>query len=127
LIHAETHSGALLDWSYAVKAGQTIKAICPDQKTFYPPEVLEKKPATFGTDLYMATKTFCAVISGDPTGQKLPALPRNILGLMRACWMANVHRSQDVFELFEDFRNALQDNFGKPRFRPFAMPPSVAA
>jgi serine/threonine protein kinase len=127
LIHAETHSGALLDWSYAVQAGQKIKAICPDQKTLYPHEVLDKKPATFGTDLYMAAKTFCALVSGDPTGQVVPALPRNILGLMRACWLSNVHRSQDVFELFADFKIALEDNFGKPKFRPFAMPPLVAA
>lgn len=127
LIHVETHGGALLDWSYAVKNGECIKAIIPEKKAFYPSEVFEKKPATFGTDLYMAAKTFCALLSGDSTGQQLPMLPRNVMGLMRACWLSGPHRTQDVFELFEDFKKALEDNFGKPKFRHFVMPPPVAA
>lgn len=127
MIHAETHSGALLDWSYAVKKGEKLKALSPNFKSFYPGEVFDKLPVSFGTDLYMAAKTFCALLSGDQTGTVIPAMPRNVLGLMRACWLSQPHRTQDVFELFEDFKNALQDNFGKPRFRPFSMPSAVAA
>jgi serine/threonine protein kinase len=128
MIHPPSHNGVLIDWSYCVPVGGTVKAISPGWKTFYPDEIMEKRPVTYGTDLYMAANVFVALVGGDWVNRKLPAkLPKAIAGLIRACWLGQRHRSNDVFELFEDFRKALQDTFGKPKFRPFTMPVAKAA
>lgn len=124
LIHPPSHNGVLIDWSYCVKQGEVVKAISPKWKEYYPAEVFEKKPVSYGTDLYMAACVFTKLVGGELGDNKaLPAtIPRPIQGLMRACWLWPHHRTQDVFELFEDFKRALEDIFGKPTFRPFAMP-----
>jgi serine/threonine protein kinase len=128
LIHPPSHNGVLIDWSYCVPKSGTVKAICPGWKSFYPDEILEKRPVNFGTDLYMAANIFTALVGGDWVNRKLPAkLPKTIQGLIRACWLGQRHRSSDVFELFEDFKRALEDTFGKPKFRQFNMPVSRAA
>jgi serine/threonine protein kinase len=128
LIHPPSHNGVLIDWSYCVGKAGTVKAISPGWKSFYPSEILEKRPVSFGTDLYMAANVFTALVGGDWVNRTLPkALPKPIQGLIRACWLGQRHRSSDAFELFEDFRKALQDAFGKPKFRHFVMPVSAAA
>jgi serine/threonine protein kinase len=128
MIHPASHNGVLIDWSYSVAKAGTVKAISPGWKTFYPDEILDKRPATFGTDLFMAANVFTMLIGGDYVNRTFPAtLPKPIQGLMRACWLGQRHRSSDAFELFEDFRKALQDTFGKPKFRPFVMPVAAAA
>jgi serine/threonine protein kinase len=128
MIHPATHSGVLIDWSYCVPNAGTVKAISPGWKTFYPAEILEKRPVSFGTDLYMAANVFVMLVGGDWVNHAIPkTLPKPIQGLIRACWLTQRHRSSDVFELFEDFRKALQDTFGKPKFRQFVMPVAAAA
>jgi hypothetical protein len=128
MIHGPSHNGVLIDWSYCVAKSGTVKAISPAWKSFYPEEILEKKPVNFGTDLYMAANVFTALVGGDVASRKLPpAIPKAIQGLMRACWLGQRHRSSDVFDLFEDFKRALEDTFGKPKFRPFTMPATAAA
>ncbi len=118
----DEHNGILIDWSYSVKKGQNIKAIVPARKNFYPTEVFEKKPASFGTDLYMASMCLLALLGGDVSARKLPiSVPRPISGLIRACQLAPGHRSQDVFELFEDFGATLKALYGPPKFRRFAV------
>jgi serine/threonine protein kinase len=128
MIHPASHNGVLIDWSYCVANAGTVKAISPGWKTYYPDEILEKRPVNFGTDLFMAANVFTALVGGDLANRTLPkTLPKPIQGLIRACWLGQRHRSSDVFELFEDFRKALQDTFGKPKFRPFVMPVAAAA
>jgi serine/threonine protein kinase len=128
LIHPPSHNGVLIDWSYCVPNAGMVKAISPGWKPFYPSEVLEKRPATPGTDLYMAANVFTMLVGGDYVNRTFPkTLPKSVQGLMRACWLNQNYRSSDAFELFEDFSKALQDTFGKPKFRPFVMPVSAAA
>lgn len=114
MIRPSDHNGVLIDWSYSVVNGQPLKAICANSFAVYPPEIWNKSPTTFGTDLYMAALLFRSLVANP--------LPRKILGLMEACVLGSKHRTTDVFELFHDFNSALRDTFGKPKFRPFVMP-----
>lgn len=128
MIHGPSHNGVLIGWSYAVPNAGTVKAISPGWKSYYPTEILEKRPVSPGTDLYMAANLFTHLIGGDWVNRTFPkTLPKPIQGLLRACWLSQRHRLGDAFELFEDFRRALQDIYGKPKFRPFNMPVAKAA
>lgn len=115
MIRPSDHNGVLIDWSHSVVNGQPLKSICANSEHLYPPEVWDKSPTTFGTDLFMAARLMHKLV---PT----PTLGRKIEGLIRACLLGPKHRTSDVFELFTDFNSALQDTFGKPKFRPFVMP-----
>lgn len=115
---SEEHNGVLIDWSYSVNSGSPLKAVVPSRKHFYPKEVLDKKPATFGSDLYMAAKCLEALLGN-------LAVDRKIKGLMSACWLAGKHRTQDVWELYSDFNDALRELFGPRKFRRFTMPKPV--
>lgn len=127
MIHPASHNGVLIDWSYCVASEGTVKAVSPMWTTYYPDEVLEKRRVSPGTDLFMAANLFVHLVGGDWVGRKLPAkIPKPIQGLIRACWLSQRHRSSDAFELFEDFRRALQDIYGKPKFRPFPWPVAAA-
>jgi hypothetical protein len=119
------HDGILIDWSYAVRRGEKIKAICPTEKDFYPPEVFAKKPADYGVDIYMAAKVMIRLLGGTiiKDGATMPdTVPRPIKGLLKACLLAAGHRPKDVWDIFEDFEKTLKQLYGPRKFRPFAMP-----
>jgi len=123
LVFPKTHNGILLDWSYAVKPGVFIRAISPGRREFYPPEVFAKKPAQFGTDLYMAAMCLLHLIGGKTAFRTFPGtIHASVRGLLRSCWLGQAHRPQDVWQLFEDFGGLLKALYGPKKFRHFAMP-----
>ncbi len=117
LIFPKDHNAILLDWSYAVKPGIPIKAISPGRRTFYPPEIFLKKPATFSVDLYMAAFCLFFLVGGDKA-----AIPTPIRGLLRSCWLGVAHRPGNAWELFEEFGKLLKALYGPKKFRHFVMP-----
>lgn len=117
LIRPDDHFGALVDWSYAVKTGETARAISPKWKSLYPPEVLQGEALTPATDLYMAAKCICYV-----TGERALEV-KPIASLLRTCLFPAARlRVQDALELAESFRDLLKALYGKPKFHPFTMP-----
>lgn len=125
LIEPATHLGMFVDYCYSLKAGDTIKAIANDKwRAFYPPEVFEKKPAGYGTDVFMAASCMIYLLGGDVIRGNLPAaVPRPIAGLLRACRMHHVsRRSDDIFELHKEFNEVLKALYGPKKFREFKMP-----
>lgn len=119
------HDGVLIEWSYAVKKGEKLKAICPAEKDYYPAEVFAKKPADFGVDIYMAAKVMIRLLGGKivKDGATIPEkVPHQVKGILKACLLAAGHRPKDVWEVFEDFEKALIAKYGPRTFRPFAMP-----
>ena len=120
-LHPDTHGGQLLDWSYAVKNGEMLKAIPMAWRSYYPPEVVrpdkpKRQPATFGTDLYMLAKSIWSVTDCGAT------LPKQYAGLFRACLLGPGHRSDDVFELFKELQDVLSALYGPKKFREFKLP-----
>lgn len=112
----DTHNGILIDFSYSVKRGETIKAISPKWKTFYPPEVLNKKEASRGTDVYMAA--FCLkYLLGKQN------IPKSVDGFVKACMIENVNRRpKEAFDLYNEFAELLKPIFGPPKFHAFVLP-----
>lgn len=120
-LHPKDHGGQLLDWSYAVKPGQMVKAIAPRWRAFYPPELInpdkaKRLPADFGTDLYMLAK--CVWFVTDAGAR----LPRPYAGLFRACLLGPKHRPTNVFEFFKEFQDVLSGLYGPKKFRVFELP-----
>jgi hypothetical protein len=66
LVFPKLHGLILLDWCNSTKINGKVKAINPVDKKFYPPEVLEKKPVTPVSDIYMAGKTMLYMLGKQP-------------------------------------------------------------
>jgi len=65
------HDGILIDWSYAVKKGEKLKAICPAERDYYPEEVFAKKPAHPSMDIYMAALCMVRLLGGKVVGKRV--------------------------------------------------------
>lgn len=115
MVYPKSHDGMLVDWSYSVKVGGTIKAIVPQWKLFYPSEVTAKQPADFSTDIYMAARCALYLVGTQP-------LPRLLKGLLNACLLGRAHRSRDVYELYKEYQEVLTALYGPKKFRVFEMP-----
>jgi hypothetical protein len=126
----DDHNGVLIDWCYSVKVGSThdtIKAASPAYlKTHYPPEILAKRPAKVGTDIYMAARVLMDLLGCKMAGPKFvapPAVPREMVGLMRACLFESLRtRTSSTWELHDDFSDILKKLYGPRKFRAFQMP-----
>ena len=119
----KAHNGVLIDWSYATKAGGTLRAISPAFKHFYPAEVLAKAPAKPSIDVYMAAMCFIELLGGTPKTQSIPdGTHRLIKGFIRSCLLSATNRPRDGWSAFSDFEEAIKKSFGKRIFRPFTMP-----
>lgn len=118
MLHLPTHNGVLIDWSYAVKEGQTAKAVTPEMQDYMPSEILAKKPLSFGTDLFMAAKILLRLVGGE---NELPKHPPSVRGLFRACLLSQNVRLNDVNEVYEDFSKLLNALYGPRKFRTFKL------
>lgn len=118
LLNPDTHNGILIDWCYSVKNGSVMKAIDGSHKSLYPNTVLNKKPATPATDVYMA-----AMLLDRMCGFPGISFPRAFNNLIGACLLPSAHRIQTAHELAEAFRELLEKLYGKPKFRKFVWPP----
>jgi len=120
---SRNHGVKLVDWCYSVKAGDKIRAISPAYRDFYPPEVFAKKPATFGTDIYMAAKTIIYVLGGDVTTNITPDhVPDYFENFLRGCMLANrAARPHHAAELHDEFKQHLRRHYGPKRYMHFGM------
>ncbi|MBK9940211.1 MAG: molecular chaperone DnaJ [Kouleothrix sp.] len=128
LVRPADHNGMLVGWCASVPAGEPLRLRSPAYAGDYPPEVAARRPATPATDLYLAAACMVRLLGGDPSGPTLPPrVPRPIADLLRACLIQSPQRRPyDAWQLFDDFRELLGQLYGRPRFRPFAMPAGPA-
>ncbi|NJN16338.1 MAG: molecular chaperone DnaJ [Oscillochloris sp.] len=123
LIQPADHNGILIDWCYSVACGAPLRAISPAQRADYPPEVFARQPATPATDLYMAARCFLRLLGAQGEQPQAPAhLPPPLRALIDTCLIVAPHRrADDAWQLFDDFRAALQLCYGPPAFRAFPI------
>jgi serine/threonine protein kinase len=125
LIHPEQHGIVLLDWKYAVEKGQKIRAIPKSHRPFYPPEVIAKEPALFGTDIFMAMRLMAFVMGGNLHGHLPESVPKRIRLFLNGSAFKNVKkRPQDAHGLLAEFDELIESMWGPRRFRPFTMNPN---
>lgn len=122
--HPNCHDGVLIDWSYAVVSNGSaiVKAVSPKFLEFYPPELLKKKPADARMDIYMAAKCMIALLGGTVPSDLPKTVPREVIGLLKACMLPQGYRPESVFELYKEFGAVLTKLYGKRKYRPFSMP-----
>lgn len=120
ILHFDDHGAKLLDWSYAVKIGEPVRAISVANKAFYAPEILKKRPTSPATDIYMAARIASELLSK----QFVRSLEeQKVAAFLNGCMLASpISRPDDAWDLHDDFGALLQKLCGKPAFRPFAMP-----
>lgn len=118
------HGGKLLGWPYAVKIGGIVKAISPGSESFYPPEILKKKPLIPAADIYMAAKCIIYVLGGDVRDDAMPSrIPRYFGNFLKGCLMANpAYRPTDAWALHEELKSHMAKHYGPKKYVPFNMP-----
>lgn len=117
-IHDENHVACLLDYIHAVKPGEVVK-VKTKNKDFYPKEILEGKPASFESDIYMVGKLGLYLLGGhlpsnSVSGSKVPSKIRNFLKVLLAENPSK--RPSDALELHDDFKECLARCFGPPKY-----------
>lgn len=117
LVHPVRHDAKIIDWCYAKEVGQTVVAIVPNRKDWYPPEVLDKRQVDARTDVFMLGKTALRMFDN--------LTPYPIVRFFHSILAKNPNmRSTPVMELYDEFAELLERLVGKPSYRPFAMPPA---
>jgi len=121
-----THGTKLIDFTGSVHTGNRVRVVSSAWKTFYPPEVLEKKlgSGTPETDIFMAVKSIIYVLGGDPeTNQLPPSVPDYLSRFLRACVEAKPsQRPKDAWGLHEELAGLMLRNFGPKKYIHFEMP-----
>ena len=126
LVKPEDHALALVDWSYAIieptGGNDHIKAVSLEWESFYPKEVLAKKPPGTATDIFMAAKCAAYLLVGD-SGLIPSCVPGDLETFLKKCLAADARtRPQDMWSLKEAYDGLLVRLYGPKRFRPFSMP-----
>lgn len=116
------HLVKFLDWGYAGESGESIKAIAPEWRDFYPKEVFDKKPATCATDIFMAARLMSYMLSGGDIEPPVTA-PNYLISFLRHCTQEDqTKRPQNAWTLHEDFKELMARNYGPKKFVPFNNP-----
>lgn len=122
LIHPESHNGVLVDWSYAVKIGEKLKAIPGKWSVLYPDL---KGKALPGLDINMAAGCFVYLVGGDCLNRpyKMPDIvPRAIQGFIRSCLLTGKYQPQDALEVHKEFSELLKAVYGPRRYQKLEIP-----
>lgn len=114
------HGAVLTSWGHAIPMGATVKTISAKYKDWYPPEVLEKKPARPGTDVFLAAKTMFYLAGADPNKPvSLPAkqVPIPMQRFFQSCLLPGAKmRPDNALALLDEFDELLKTLYGKPKF-----------
>lgn len=120
------HGAMLTSWGHAIKFGDTVKTISIKYKEWYPPEVLAKKPATAGTDIYLAAKIMFYLAGVDPNGKfTIPAkqIPIPMQRFFQSCLLPGAKmRPDNAWALHDEFDDLLKTLYGKPKFHHLYTP-----
>ncbi len=117
LIEPDQHGIVLVDWKHSTELGQRITSVPTGARNFYPPEIFDKEPSTFGMDLYMAAMCMGYVMGPDPT-----QMPRQINAFLRGTAMPRAKgRPQDALALRDEYTELIERLWGPRVFRPFTM------
>lgn len=93
---------------HITKIGETVKYKSKLGLPYYPPEVLNNKPSTAATDIFMAAKVMLEIGCGQ--------LPLKMENFFQSCLLSQGMRPQDAWALEIEFASLLKTLFGKPKF-----------
>ena len=96
-------------------------------RSYYPLEVLEKKPAHPTIDIYMATMVMVALLGGDVETGTIPnKVPAELRNLLKTCLQSDMRRRpQNAWNLHDALDNVLKKLVDMKAFRVFEIPSHV--
>lgn len=106
IIYPETHFGMLTSFTGAVKSGEK-GVIAPGDRSFYSPDLVNKKPLKEGADLYSAAKIMRYLLGSTP-------ITKRMNGILSACERPD--NGMKTEEIYDDFENALFLYFGERKW-----------
>ena len=118
MIHPEEHGLVLVDWAYAVAPGERARAVSRAYRDWSAPELLERKPLTSETDIFMGARAMLSLT-------RFGTMPRPLRAFFNACAISQAKRPEDAWALQATFDEVLERLYGPRRFRPFTMPTSA--
>lgn len=131
LILPGQHGVMLVDWCYSQQSDtdggfQSLRAVSGEYQGWYPREVTEKVAPSFGTDIYMASRSMVYLMGGESIERLGAQVPRAFKAYFRGCMQENHKvRPQGAWELLGEF-DELLERIGRPyfprSFHPFTVP-----
>lgn len=115
----------MLDWTAAVRPGEPLRRIFPQDVLFYPPEAFSNEPATERTDIYMFGQTANYLLGGDLETRKVPTtVPAPIRGVIQMCLIPNPARRPTSASrlLLDELRPAFVKVWGEPKYTSLELP-----
>src|SRR5262249_4989218 len=86
LIQPEEHGVILVGWGHAVPLGEHVRVLSVPYRNWYPPEILERRPAGPATDIFLAARCIVYLAGGDPVSGRMPdTCPQEIQRFVRSC------------------------------------------
>ncbi|HVJ92611.1 MAG TPA: hypothetical protein VM580_22575, partial [Labilithrix sp.] len=115
LVHPIDHGARIVDWCYSREIGAPLRAAVKAHRSWYAPELLDKKPATPQADIHMAAR--CALALLDPK-----RVPRPLERFLATCVVDNPsRRPDDAWALHEELDHLLRRLVGRPKYRPLTI------
>ncbi len=123
LFDVANHGLVLVDWIHAERIGQPLRIVSERFLPWYPPECHRREPATPSTDLFLAARSMIYLAAGDPLAGVLPPdIPVEMADFFGRCLHDSPSaRSQDAWQLRDEFAELLGRLYGPPQFHALAM------
>lgn len=109
-IQPEQHGVVLSDWQYSVDEGQTLRAVPPKWKIYYPEIYLNKAKVTPSLDINMCAQVANMLLGKDE--------PKQFRTFFKVC---SKEKTLDASTLLREFDILLERLYGKPKFHPFTL------
>jgi hypothetical protein len=123
MVNLENHGAKIVDWSYAVRSGEPLKAVPAAWRDLYPPEVFDRAPAGPHLDIYLLGQTMTRLLGGTRPEALPDSVPAPVQALIQEMTNdAPNMRWQSAGDLWDEFDKTMQDLVGKPKFRRLELP-----
>jgi hypothetical protein len=121
LIEPREHKLLLVDWSNAVRRGETLQTIAGGYRPWYQTGVARAgRPATALLDLSLAARCMIDLVGGDAINI---AFPRNFPPALVAYFNRCFTGAPEAWHLLDDFDRLIEVLWGKRAFRVLELPP----
>jgi len=113
LIDVAGHGVQLCGWGQSVETGQPVKIIASRYASWYPPEVIGKKPTAAATDLYMVGRLMLSAAAGTPDRMKAFFKSLTLPGVLM--------RPDSPARVYDDFAEVITRVYGPKKFVALSM------
>lgn len=122
LVNADNHGLVLVGWGHSEYQGAIVKTISNSYRNWYPPEILNKRPVTSATDIFLAAKCILGLAERPGRVKKANQVPVPLLRFLKSCILeGQAMRPVDAWQLHEELDKVAEEIYGPPKFVPLVM------